>query len=80
MHMDVKNIITEVENEWILLYACCWYDDLGNIEAVDTFRPKGDRVTKLKDTDASNAGAIGEIADAKNPILPLSPKLYPTTH
>ncbi|KAJ8662370.1 hypothetical protein O0I10_002064 [Lichtheimia ornata] len=58
----------------------------GNIEAVDTFRPKGDRVTKLKDTDASNAGAIGEIADAKNPILPLSPKLYPkrlkesTTH
>ncbi|KAI7880841.1 bifunctional 6-phosphofructo-2-kinase/fructose-2,6-bisphosphate 2-phosphatase [Lichtheimia hyalospora FSU 10163] len=49
----------------------------GNIEAVDTFRPKGDRVTKLKDTDTSNAGAIGEIADAKNPILPLSPKLYP---
>lgn len=51
---------------------------------MDTFRPKGDRVTKLKDTDASNAGAIGEIADAKNPILPLSPKLYPkkesTTH
>lgn len=54
------------------------FEYIGNIEAVDTFRPKGDRVTKLKDSDTtSNAGAIGEIADAKNPILPLSPKLYP---
>ncbi|KAI9313513.1 6-phosphofructo-2-kinase-domain-containing protein [Dichotomocladium elegans] len=53
----------------------------GNIEAVDTFRPKppADRVTKIKETETlSPPGEMGEIAeDAPYPILPISPRLYP---